>query len=605
MKTVRKAKQEVGVVIVNWNTRDFLHRSLTSFVNDGVPADRIVVVDQGSSDGSVAHVRKHFAGATIVLLPENRSYAAAINAGAARLTTTYLVLANADVEFGKGTIERLTAVLKGDANNGLVGPFLRDADGSPATRFSRTGALRAVLMLMFPSYVRGWWKATEGRYNKSDRPTSVRWVEGSFMVIHRKAFDEAGGFDEEFSFYFEDGDFSLRLRELGYALFHCPTVSVTHYGGASLSQAPDRARLEFYKNCLLFYRKHLYRRYVWLRRSLRLVLFLRLIPARFGSTGSGTSGPRALRGLLDQERHATEQRTPRLSQKPLVSVIVPTYERVDCLLRLLNGIKHQSYRDFEVIIVDQSKSMDARKEHRFRAFGRKLRVLRTKRANRSFAKNLGTRIAKGEILLFCDDDVEVPADLLQTHVSAYSDDSVGAVSCRLTEEGLPPLKTRRILRITAYGQMVVGFQSDVTCFVNTLVGGNMSVLRSVWETVGEFDPTYGGTSVFEEPDFSARVMRTGRKILFTNRTSVTHVPHPDGSARVKSNRAPWYYHWFHRNEILYFLKNRSRLNLFMVIPFCLLRTVKQSLKFRMKFIESTFVLKGILEGFKTYYRIYS
>jgi hypothetical protein len=86
---------------------------------------------------------------------------------------------------------------------------------------------------------------------------------------------------------------------------------------------------------------------------------------------------------------------------------------------------------------------------------------------------------------------------------------------------------------------------------------------------------------------------------------VRHEPHPDGSAHIKSKRAAWYYHWFHHNEILYFLKNHSRLNLFVVIPFCVLRTVKQSRKFRMKFSESAFVLKGILEGFRTYYRIYS
>jgi GT2 family glycosyltransferase len=241
----------------------------------------------------------------------------------------------------------------------------------------------------------------------------------------------------------------------------------------------------------------------------------------------------------------------------------------------------------------------------YRAFGRKLRVLRALRANRSYAKNLGARHARGEILLFCDDDIEIPPDLLRCHVSAYLDESVGAVSCRVMEDGLPTLNSRRILRITWYGRMVVGFQSTVTTYVKTLVGGNMSMLRRVWESAGEFDPSFGGTSVFEEPDFSTRVLRTGMRILFTDRTSVLHMPLPGGSFIEKHKRPAWYYHWFHHNEILYFLKSRSRLTLLAVIPFCALRTVKQSLKFHLKFSDSLFVFKGVLEGFKTYYRLYS
>jgi GT2 family glycosyltransferase len=293
-----------------------------------------------------------------------------------------------------------------------------------------------------------------------------------------------------------------------------------------------------------------------------------------------------------------------LSSQPFVSVIIPTYERVECLLHVLDGLKRQSYRNFEIVVVDQSRTNDVAKERAYTSFGRKLRVVRSQLPNRSFAKNLGARYAQGDILLFCDDDIEVPPDLVHTHVSAYSDGSVGAVSCRVTEQGLPSLKTKRILRITWYGQMLAGFQSNVTCFVKSLVGANMSVLQSVWGSVGEFDQSYGGTSIFEEPDFSARVRLIGYKILFTNATAVRHFPQKDGNDDQKSQAAAAYYRSFHHNEVHYFLKNQSRLTLFAVIPFCALRTLKQSFRLQFGLQESFLVFKGVFDGFKTYYGLY-
>jgi N-acetylglucosaminyl-diphospho-decaprenol L-rhamnosyltransferase len=576
----KQRNQRVGVVIVNWNTAPYLERALESFLRDGVGPNHIVVVDQGSRDGSARLVREKYGGVKILSLQENQSYAMAINAGASLLNADFLIVANADVEFNAGVIARLLVVAEHNMQIALVGPRLRNGNGLDVTRFSRTGSVRAFLLLLAPSYSRGWWRKIEQRRKQGNSPVPVPFVEGCFMLIRRAAFEELGGFDETFSFFFEDADFAIRLKKLGYDLFHCPNAEVTHFGGASFAQIPERARREFYKNCLLFYRKHSYRKYVWLKRAVGLIL-------QNISTGG------------------VPQLMPILPRSPLVSVIIPTYERVDCLIQLLDSIKAQSYRKFEVIVVDQSKTKDSRKERAFRKFREKLVVIRTVRANRSLAKNLGMRHAGGDILLFCDDDIVVQPDFLQTHITAYLNRSIGAVSCRVTEDGLPRLNSTRILKITPYGQMIAGFQSDVTCYVNSLVGGNMSILHSLQKSVGEFDISFGGTSVFEEPDYSARILQRGFKILFTNRTSAHHIPQGGGNVFLKKEQSSWYYHWFHHNEILYFLKNHSRLNLLLVIPFCLLRTAKQSRKFKMNIHDTVHVLKGISEGFKTYYRLYS
>ncbi len=594
-----------GAVIVNWNTKVYLDLALRSFVRDGIRHRDIVIVDQGSSDGSVRWVKKHFSGVRILSLPENRSYGGAINAGIARLVNSYVVAANADVEFPNGTIESLKAVLDNEERVAVAGPSLRDSRGRNTTRFSPAGVVRAVVLVLAPGVLRGLWRSRRRQRSGRGEAGPVKFVEGSFMMMRRTAFDEVGGFDDNFSFFYEEGDFELRLRKLGYLLFHVPNAVVIHHGGASFSQAPGRAMVEFYKNALRYFRIHASRKYLWLKRFLVPVLGLRLIlrwrTGRNGQAGNKEPG----RTLLEFVREGEERKSwGRLPERPLVSVIIPTVNRVNCLITLLKSLQRQSYDNYEIIVVDQSEYIDSQKTIAFKSFGKRLKLISSERRNRSHAKNLGIHNASGDLLLFIDDDIEAPGDLLETHVAAYQDTSVGAVSCRLTEERLPAMKTDRILRVTYYGRVVVGYQSDVTCYVRSIFGGNMSIPREVQSLVGEFDTTFGGTSLLEEADLSARIGRVGLNLLFTNRTSAVHYPQEDGNHHLNLTKPAMYYHWFHHNEILYFLKNHCRLTLFLVIPFCLLRTARQSRKFHLNRRDTTYVFSGVIEGFKTYYRLY-
>jgi N-acetylglucosaminyl-diphospho-decaprenol L-rhamnosyltransferase len=590
----------VGVVIVNWNTAELVVNAVRSCTSNGIPASSIVVVDQGSSDNSISLVKRKFRGVKVISLPENLGYASAVNAGATKLSTDFLIVANADVEFENGVVARLKDVAEGDERIAVVGPRLVDAKGIDVTRFSRTGLLRAILLLFAPTVARGWWRGMEQRLHNDVRPRFVSWVEGSFMLIRRSAFDEVGGFDESYSFFFEDGDIAIRLRELGFSLFHCPAAVVTHFGGSSFSQVPARYQFEFYKNCLLYYQKHLYRRSLWFKRLLVAGLRVTLSLGFVKTPTVSESYRNLLRVILDKKEGSNASVLP---DTPLVSIIIATYGRVECLVRLLHSLKNQTYRKYEIIVVDQSDSMDRRKLVAFKSHGDKLRLVRSSRKNRCHAKNLGIRAARGELFLFLDDDIVPQNNLVDSHRRAYVNKQVGGVSCRVLEPSLPVRTGGKIQYITGYGRMVVGFQSDRTCFVGTLAGQNMSVPRQVQEKAGFFDVVLAGTSIFEEPDFSARIRRLGYKILFTNASVVEHLPQTNGNDDWKTREPALYYHWFHHNEILYFLRNHSRFDLFLVIPFCILRTMKQSLKFHMSIGNALFALNGVFEGFRTYYRL--
>lgn len=578
----------------------------------------IVVVDHGSTDGSVDLLSQQYSEVRLVVDRKNSSYAGAINCGAAHLSTRILIVSNPDIIVHRGTILEMLRVFREDERVGLVGCKVVDQQGNDTTRLSRTGFIRGVLLPVVPSFSRGYWRNTEQNVHKSSVPFEVSFVEGAFMMIRRAAFDWVGGFDDGFSFFSEDADFALRLRKVGWRIVHVPSATITHIGGGSFSQVPVRRAVEFHRSLLLFYERHSYRHFLWLRRFLFLIIKAKLAALKFVRVGDSSQLSRTReinRQLLDVVRQhralkndkAREETCFRGTEQegwsPFVSVIIPTYNRVDCLIQLLEALKIQTYQNSEVLIVDQSEVLEEKKEKYFTDSGARLRLIRTESRGRPAAKNIGIREAKGDLLLFCDDDILPPEDLVEAHVRAYDDLKIGAVSCRTVENGRPQVRPKRILQITSYGKMIAGFDSDVTSFVRTLVGANMSVRRDVQKKVGLFETSFGGTAIFEEPDFSIRLIRSGYKILFTNKTTVYHFPQSGGNDDLRRSGSANYYHWFHHNEMIYFLKHYSRLNLLLVVPFCLLRTIKQTIFNHLSAREGAHVFAGVFDGIKSYYRL--
>lgn len=595
--------RDIGVVIVNWNTRDLLIKCIESFLEEGVLERNIAVVDQGSIDGSFAVAkRKH--PRSKVLRGDNRGYGNALNTGIQYVQTQFVVFSNADVLVRPGALGTLLKFMQEHPEVGLAGCRVYDGNGIDVTRFTRTSLLRAVLLEIIPQFFRGRWRDVEQMIYSRDDSIDVSYVEGAFMFVRMDAFKEVGGFDEGFTFFFEDADLPLRIRKLGRRVVHVPSARVMHIGGASFSQLRMKHASEFYRNLLLFYERHALRRAAWLRRGLCLVLGLKLILLSvfraLAGTGRLFEETKTTRLQLDSLRIPVER--VEVSEKPLISVVVPTYNREKPLLSLLERLQRQTYENFEIVVIDQSETLSPAKEAVYKASGKKMRVFFPRCKGRSAAKNIGLSHSRGEIILFCDDDIEPDRNFLRTHVEAHRDASLGGVSCRTVEDHLAKSQTKRICRVTPYGRVIDGFHSDVTRDVETLVGANMSLKRGVALRAGYFDPSFTGTSIFEEQDLSERILAAGWKIRFTNATSVHHVPQPDGNLGLRLQRPIEYYRNFHHNEILFFLKNRNRLQLFLVIPFCFLRSIKQSIVHGC-FPRGVFpMFAGVFAGFKTYYR---
>ncbi len=602
----------VGVVIVNWNTAQALMSCVDSFVANGIEAGHLVVVDQGSTDGSVECLAKRHPEISVIVLSENRGYSHAVNQGIKKLNLPYAIISNADIVVLHNTIEELIRATDSDSSIALAGCRLLDPKGNHVTRFSRTSLVRSVLLELVPRRLRGLWRDAEHIAYTSKTPFDISYVEGAFMLVRREYSDRVGGFDEGFSFFFEDADLPIRFKKSGYRVIHVPTSEVIHVGGASFKQVPLRHATEFYRNIVRLYERHSLRKAIWLRRMVTSVSRVKAVSLRLFASLPFPQTKESVRLRIRRANAIAEsmkalgrvssQLDSSRADPPLVSVIIPTRDRAECLLKLLQTLEQQEYPHYEIIVVDQSEVVDPRVVRAYERFGPRLRPVYVKNVGRSNAKNIGIAEAKGGILLFCDDDIEPQKDFIRVHVESHEQPSVGGVSCRTLEEGLPYIRSKYVCTVTFYGEMIAGYQSDTTCFVHTLVGGNMSVKREIQREVGYFDPIYTGTSIYEEQDFSERLRKLGFKILFTNATSVVHSPQLHGNNDVKATQPAMYYHSFHHNEIVYFLKNRSRWCLPMVIAFCFLRTIRQSVAFGLTLGESAYVFGGVLEGFRSYYR---
>ncbi len=241
------------MVIVSYNVQAPLRACLASAARtaaeSGLQAETIVV-DNASTDGSVAMVEAEFGGVTILRSPVNEGYGAACNRGAGAAGGEILVFLNADVELATGTLRELVAALE-DARAGLAGPAVVDPAGhlhrsvrrfpSPhgwlldGTLFERWWGTRWLLAGYRPAIEPG-------------RPSRVDWVEGACLAVRREAFAAIGGFDSGYFMYCEELDLCRRLRRAGRSVLYVPAAVVTHQGGASAGQAAAINRARFLRS---------------------------------------------------------------------------------------------------------------------------------------------------------------------------------------------------------------------------------------------------------------------------------------------------------------------------------------------------------------------
>ncbi len=234
----------VAVVVVNHNTRDDLRECLVSLRDAG--ADEVVVVDSGSSDGSLAMVEVEFPAVRPLGLP-NVGFGKAANAGVALTSAAAVVVANADTRFPPSAVRAMGEDLAAHPDVGALGPMVRFPDGRVQMSARSFPSLRqavghAVFGLWWPA--NPWTRA----YRLTDwdhaSERDVDWVSGCCVALRREAFDDVGGFDPAYFMFVEDVDLCFRLKEAGWRVRFAPVAEVVHAIGGSVSGKRFRMAVE-------------------------------------------------------------------------------------------------------------------------------------------------------------------------------------------------------------------------------------------------------------------------------------------------------------------------------------------------------------------------
>jgi GT2 family glycosyltransferase len=248
----------VSAVIVSFNTREHLLRCLASLDAHAALPIEVLVVDNGSQDGSPEAVRRAHPAARVIENGANLGFAAACNRGLREARSAYGLLLNSDAEVCAGAVEALAAVLDERADVGIVGPRTVDAGGGPQLSFGPD---------LTP--VSEWRQRRLVRAVRERRPETLRevselcareqepaWVSASCLLARKPALDAVGGFDERFFLYEEDVDLCLRVRKAGWRILYTPRALVIHHLGRSMEKIPALSRLEYDRSHLRFYAKH-------------------------------------------------------------------------------------------------------------------------------------------------------------------------------------------------------------------------------------------------------------------------------------------------------------------------------------------------------------
>jgi len=258
---------DVAIIIVSWNVRNYLSDCLRSVAAD-LHASRlrgeVWVIDNASTDGTVALLEDLFPQVNIIANQNNVGFGAANNQGmraAAASRPRYYFFLNPDTLVRPGAIGRLVKCLDERPKGGMAGARLVYGDCRfQHSAFSFPG-LGQLVFDLYPMPARLYESRLNGRYPRryyhSDRsPFAVDHPLGATMLVRADVAESTDGFDESFHMYCEEIDWSWRVRESGWEIYAVPTAEIVHFSGESARQIPTQSLINLWESRAQLYDKH-------------------------------------------------------------------------------------------------------------------------------------------------------------------------------------------------------------------------------------------------------------------------------------------------------------------------------------------------------------
>lgn len=274
---------DLSIIIVSYNTKDFLKNCLDSIYKTSKSFSfEIIVVDNASNDSSADLVSKEYKDVILIKNSQNLGFSKANNIGVKKSSGRYVLFLNSDTVIYENTLKYMLDFMDKNKNAGastckLIMPNGKIDDAShrgfptPWSSFTHFSGLSKILgkTKLFGGYNLGYLDLTT--VHKIDA------LAGAFMLVRRKAGEEVGFWDEDYFFYGEDLDFCYMLKQKGFEIYYVPQVSILHYKGVTGgikktsesittadSQTRKKATEERFKAMRIFYKKHYENKYPWI-----------------------------------------------------------------------------------------------------------------------------------------------------------------------------------------------------------------------------------------------------------------------------------------------------------------------------------------------------
>jgi GT2 family glycosyltransferase len=260
---------DVSVCIVTYKARDLLRDCLFSlFENSGLPFE-VIVVDNGSDDGTAEMLQEQFPTVTLVENKTNAGYTRPMNQALKLGKGRYLLQLNPDTLILPHTLDYLVEFLDARPEVGICTPKVLNKDGTlqPQCRRGESRPWAVIsyftgLAKLFPHSK--WFGQYLMSYMDENQNHPVDGVSGSCMLIRRAVIDQIGYLDERFFAYQEDADYCFQARKAGWQIYYVPDVQIIHYGGRGGSRVePYQAIVAWHQSYFRFYQKNLAKDYFW------------------------------------------------------------------------------------------------------------------------------------------------------------------------------------------------------------------------------------------------------------------------------------------------------------------------------------------------------
>ncbi|THV58302.1 glycosyltransferase family 2 protein [Flagellimonas alvinocaridis] len=261
---------KVAVVILNWNGEALLKRFLPSVINHSEGAD-IYVVDNASTDGSVAFIKQHYPTIGIVQNDLNGGFAKGYNDGLKSIDADIFCLLNSDVEVTPDWLTPIIKIFNTQQDIAIIQPKILDL--KQKDHFEYAGAAGGFIDMLGYPFCRGRiFQALEKDTGQYNDVKEIFWATGACMFIRRNVFESLNGFDEDYFAHQEEVDLCWRAKNAGHKILYVGHSHVFHLGGSTLKNMNPKKTFLNFRNSLYSITKNLPRKKAFPIIFMRLVL---------------------------------------------------------------------------------------------------------------------------------------------------------------------------------------------------------------------------------------------------------------------------------------------------------------------------------------------